>query len=203
MAESRVYLRPVTKRDRDEFVAAMRGAVSLHKPWIVSPTSRELFNNYLRRVDRDDHVGLLVIDRATDAIAGCININNIIRGTFLSATLGYYVTVSVRRARLHEGGTRPGRRARVHAARPAPARSQHTAPRTGARSGLSGTAGSRRKASPPASCSSTGPGRIMSAGSVSTTARRCIPSRERPNRQSERPRPHRSRRPGSHGPLRV
>lgn len=93
MTESRVYLRPVTKRDRDEFVAAMREAVSLHKPWIVSPTSRELFNSYLRRVDRDDHMGLLVIDRATDAIAGCININNIIRGTFLSATLGYYVTV--------------------------------------------------------------------------------------------------------------
>lgn len=93
MTESRVYLRPVTRRDRGEFVAAMRGAMSLHKPWIVSPTSREMFNSYLNRTERDDHAGLLVIDRTSEAIAGCINLNNIIRGTLLSATLGYYATV--------------------------------------------------------------------------------------------------------------
>jgi len=94
MSEPRVYLRPVSRRDRDEFIAAMLDSVSLHKPWIVTPTSREMFNAYLKRVERDDHEGLLVIHRATDAIAGCININNIIRGTFLSATLGYYVNAS-------------------------------------------------------------------------------------------------------------
>ena len=93
MTECRVYLRAVTKRDRDEFIAAMRDAASLHKPWIVSPTSRESFNSYLKRTERNDHAGLLVIDRESEAIAGCINLNNIIRGTLLSATLGYYVTV--------------------------------------------------------------------------------------------------------------
>ena len=93
MSDSRVYLRPVSRKDRDEFIAAMRDSASLHKPWIVSPTSREMFYSYLKRVERHDHHGLLVIDRATDAIAGCININNIVRGTFLSATLGYYVTL--------------------------------------------------------------------------------------------------------------
>ena len=94
MNEFRVYLRPVSRRDRDEFIAAMRDSASLHNPWIISPTSREMFNAYLKRVERHDHDGLLVIDKASDAIAGCININNIIRGTFLSATLGYYVTAA-------------------------------------------------------------------------------------------------------------
>ena len=92
MTELRACLRPVTKRDRNEFIAAMRDAASLHRPWITPPTSRETFHSYLKRLDRDDHAGFLVIDRATDAIAGCININNIVRGTLLSATLGYYVT---------------------------------------------------------------------------------------------------------------
>lgn len=91
MNEHRVYLRLVTKKDRDEFVAAMRLSTGLHEPWITSPTSREMFNRYLKRVERDDHAGILVIEKATDAIAGCININNIIRGSFLSASLGYYV----------------------------------------------------------------------------------------------------------------
>ncbi len=104
MTEPRVYLRPVRRRDRDEFIEAMREAVALHKPWIVSPTSPEMFNSYLKRSQRDDHAGLLVIDRTSEAIAGCININNIVRGTFLSATLGYYVTARfARRGYMREG----------------------------------------------------------------------------------------------------
>ena len=51
-----------------------------------------MFSNYLKRVQREDHAGLLVIDRASNAIAGCFNINNIVRGSLLSASLGYYVT---------------------------------------------------------------------------------------------------------------
>ena len=90
MTETRVTLRPVTKRDRDEFLAAMRRSIALHEPWISPPINREMFHSYLKRAERDDHAGLLVIDRASEAIVGCININNIIRGSFLSATLGYY-----------------------------------------------------------------------------------------------------------------
>ncbi len=90
MTESRVKLRLVTKKDREEFVATMRLSAGLHEPWIIAPTNRDMFNRYLKRMERDDHVGFLVVDRVSDAIAGCINVNNIIRGSFLSASLGYY-----------------------------------------------------------------------------------------------------------------
>ncbi len=92
MTDTRVYLRPVRRKDRNDFIAAMRMSMSLHEPWISSPTSPDMFNRYLRRVERDDHAGLLLIDKASGSIAGCFNINNIIRGSFLSASLGYYVT---------------------------------------------------------------------------------------------------------------
>ncbi len=92
MDESRVHLRPVRRKDRDAFISAMRSSVSLHRPWIIPPTSRDMFNHYLKRVEGNNHAGLLVIDRASSGIAGCININNIIRGSFLSASLGYYAT---------------------------------------------------------------------------------------------------------------
>ena len=94
MNNNRVYLRPVTRRDREEFIAAMRMSTALHNPWISSPVNRDMFNQYLKRVERDDHAGLLVIDKATEAIAGCFNINHIVRGSFLSASLGYYATAS-------------------------------------------------------------------------------------------------------------
>lgn len=91
MDEPRVYLRPVTRRDRQEFLALMNESRRLHDPWIQPPLSSLGFHNYLARTHRDDHEGLLVCCRDSDAIAGVININNIVRGSFLCASLGYYV----------------------------------------------------------------------------------------------------------------
>jgi len=88
----RVYLRPVSRRDRSEFLTLMQESRSLHEPWIQPPLTPLTFQNYLARTQRDDHEGLLVCLRDTDAITGVINLNNIVRGTFLSASLGYYVT---------------------------------------------------------------------------------------------------------------
>ncbi len=88
--EVRVYLRQVSRRDRGEFLELMQQSRHLHHPWIQPPMSSLAFHNYLARSQRDDHEGLLVCNRADDAIVGVININNIIRGSFLSASLGYY-----------------------------------------------------------------------------------------------------------------
>ena len=89
-AEKRVYLRPVSRRDRAEFLGLMQQSRQLHAPWIVPPQSNLSFHNYLSRTQREDHEGLLVCSRETHAITGVININNMVRGSFLSASLGYY-----------------------------------------------------------------------------------------------------------------
>jgi len=89
-SEQRVYLRPVSRRDRNEFLKLMQESRHLHEPWIQPPLSSLSFHNYVARTHRDDHEGLLVCARQDDAILGVININNIIRGSFLSASLGYY-----------------------------------------------------------------------------------------------------------------
>ena len=89
-AEGRVYLRPVSRRDRTEFLDLMQQSRHLHSPWITPPQSSLSFHNYLTRTQTEDHEGLLVCSRETDAITGVININNIVRGSFLSASLGYY-----------------------------------------------------------------------------------------------------------------
>lgn len=87
----RVVLRHVMRSDRNEFLALMRASADLHSPWISPPRNALGFDHYLARVQREDHEGLLICLRGSHRIAGTININNIVRGSFLSASLGYYV----------------------------------------------------------------------------------------------------------------
>jgi len=94
MTESPAYLRPLTAGDRDEFLAMSQASRDLHEPWITPPTTVRAFEAYVGRLNREDHESFLVCDKKTHAITGVINLNNIVRGTFLSASLGYYVAAS-------------------------------------------------------------------------------------------------------------
>ena len=73
------------------FLASVRRSRALHGSWITRrPRTRKEFAHYLRRFSSDRHCGLLVIHHTSGGIAGVININDIIRGAFQSASLGYY-----------------------------------------------------------------------------------------------------------------
>jgi len=90
----RVFLRPVELTDRAAFLAMAQQSRTLHEPWIAPPLTPRTFEQYLARTRRDDHEGLLVCIAATEELAGVININNIVRGSFLSGSLGYYVAAA-------------------------------------------------------------------------------------------------------------
>ena len=87
----RIYVRRVTTRDEIEFIDLMKQSISMHHPWITPPHNSSLFKAYINRIKKDDHEGFAICNKSDDAIVGVININNIIRGSFQSATLGYYV----------------------------------------------------------------------------------------------------------------
>ena len=88
---SRVYIRKVCKDDQAEFIRLMKASRELHEPWISPPTNTVLFHYYMQRVAQDDHEGFVICTRDGDELVGVININNIVRGSFQSASLGYYV----------------------------------------------------------------------------------------------------------------
>jgi len=94
MNEPRIYLRPLTQNDRDEFLRMSQDSRGLHEPWISPPTTARGFEAYVHRLDSDDHKSFLVCDQESHAITGVINLNSIVRGTFLSASLGYYVAAA-------------------------------------------------------------------------------------------------------------
>ena len=87
---SDVYLRAVKSHDEQELVSGNRDSENFHEPWISPPRSRTAFRRYLDRLGRDDHQGYLVCKTGNNTIAGVINVNNMVMGSFRSATLGYY-----------------------------------------------------------------------------------------------------------------
>ncbi len=91
MKGERTYIRKINRQDEAEFVALMKNSADLHTPWISPPTNGILFKYYLHRIAQEDHEGLAVCRHQDNRIVGAVNINNIVRGSFLSASLGYYV----------------------------------------------------------------------------------------------------------------
>ncbi|MGI5479832.1 GNAT family N-acetyltransferase [Streptomyces lavendofoliae] len=87
----RVAIRHFRLDDGDEFTARVRESGDLHRPWLFPPDTAAAYAAYARaRIESPDCEPLLVCEReAGGAIAGYININNIVRGGFLSGTLGY------------------------------------------------------------------------------------------------------------------
>lgn len=90
LTATRVFLRPLTIEDREIFLTAVRVSAVLHYPWVAPPDSPEAFAAYLQRLAREDCEGRLVCLQQPGALVGVINLNNIIRGAFQNAFLGYY-----------------------------------------------------------------------------------------------------------------
>lgn len=90
MPSNRAYLRRPEPHDTDEFLERVRDSGKLHGDWVAPPDDAETFHQYVSRLNGDTHDGFLVCRRDDDAIAGVINVNEIVRGGFQSAYLGYY-----------------------------------------------------------------------------------------------------------------
>jgi ribosomal-protein-alanine N-acetyltransferase len=100
----RVLLRHPRAVDAEAFVAAARRSRRLHGPWVHAPDTPEAFESYLRRTRRPNQAGFLVCRIDDDALAGVVNVSEIVRGVFQSAFLGYYAfTPHARKGYLREG----------------------------------------------------------------------------------------------------
>ncbi len=88
---TRVYLRPPSRADGDEFIGLMHASRAFHRPWATAPADEERFAAYLSDAQRQDLEAMLVCRRADDAILGFFNLSQIARGLLQSAYLGYAV----------------------------------------------------------------------------------------------------------------
>ncbi|WP_405422205.1 GNAT family N-acetyltransferase [Streptomyces erythrochromogenes] len=86
----RVGLRPYRLADGPEFTARVRESRDLHRPWLFPPATVEEYEPYAARLTEGEvRAGFLVCELATGALAGFVNVNNIVRGAFQCGALGY------------------------------------------------------------------------------------------------------------------
>jgi ribosomal-protein-alanine N-acetyltransferase len=72
-----------------EFLKAVRASRGLHGRWVSAPATPGQYRAFLRTVRRPSHIGHFVCT-PEDAIAGVINISEVVLGAFCSGYLGYY-----------------------------------------------------------------------------------------------------------------
>lgn len=84
-----VRLESPSLRRAPAFLSAVAVSRPLHDPWTSPPATLEEYRAYVRRSRRPSHICHLVVT-PDGALAGVININEIVRGAFGSGYLGYY-----------------------------------------------------------------------------------------------------------------
>lgn len=89
---ARVALRPLTRADREAFLAMVHESRGLHRPWAYPPERADQFEELLARARREDFVPLLAVRTVDADIVGVFTISQIVRGSLQSAFLGYYAS---------------------------------------------------------------------------------------------------------------
>jgi ribosomal-protein-alanine N-acetyltransferase len=87
----RVHIHAPGVRDRDELLALARRSRALHRGWISPPRTPGAFAAYLARLREGRSEGFLLRRNADGALLGLVNLNEIVRGSFQSAYLGYWI----------------------------------------------------------------------------------------------------------------
>ena len=101
---TRVTLRRITADDEDEFTRLARASIKLHRPWIFLPEDPAEFADYLRYYESSEAESTLICVRESGAIAGFVTINDVVRGPYQRATVGYGAFAqAARRGYMSEG----------------------------------------------------------------------------------------------------
>jgi ribosomal-protein-alanine N-acetyltransferase len=102
--KARVVIRAPARADMRAFVDAAKASRKLHGPWVAAPATPQQFRAWLASVATPRKQALLVCRKDDGALAGVINISEIVRGNFRSAYLGYYAFAGHERQGLMKEG---------------------------------------------------------------------------------------------------
>lgn len=86
------HLEPPSLARESEFLAAVRASRVLHRLLVTPPNTPEKYRAYLGRLRGPTNIGHFVCAPSGE-LAGVVNVNEIVRGGFKSAYLGYYAFV--------------------------------------------------------------------------------------------------------------
>jgi len=88
---SRVEIRTPSRRFEAEFIAAATRSRGFHRRWGRAAATPQAFTLYLKRHRSAGYAGHFLVECSTQRLVGVVNLNEIVRGSFQSAYLGYYL----------------------------------------------------------------------------------------------------------------
>ena len=88
-APVRVRLERPSMRRAAAFLDAVQRSRTLHHPWVQPPSTLERYRAFVQRQRQPTHLGYLVCTES-GALAGVVNVSEIVLGAFCSGYLGYY-----------------------------------------------------------------------------------------------------------------
>ena len=77
-------------RHEAAFLQAARRSRALHTGLVSPPANSEAFREYIRSLRKESREGFLITLPESGDFVGVVNVNEIVRGAFQSAYLGYY-----------------------------------------------------------------------------------------------------------------
>ena len=72
------------------FLESVARSTKLHIPWVSPPSTLDAFREFAEKQAGNRHISYLAVNKDSNLV-GCINLNEIVRGPFQSAFLGFYV----------------------------------------------------------------------------------------------------------------
>ena len=88
--QMRVQIRHPQLDDCPAFLEMVRSSRRFHRPWVYAPDSREKFERFVEKSRDGRNAGFLITLNDGGAIAGVINLNEIIRGALQGCFVGFY-----------------------------------------------------------------------------------------------------------------
>jgi ribosomal-protein-alanine N-acetyltransferase len=89
----RVHLERPAARHELAYLEGVRRSAALHRGYVTCASTGPEYREYLRRTRRRNQESFFVVRDDGAGIAGVINVNEIVRYSFQSASLGYYAFV--------------------------------------------------------------------------------------------------------------
>lgn len=85
-----VTLQKPSLRHADAFLQSVRRSRKLHTGFVCPPADLDGYRRYVNALRSERRESFLVVVEGTDKLVGVVNVNEIVRGAFQSAYLGYY-----------------------------------------------------------------------------------------------------------------
>jgi [ribosomal protein S5]-alanine N-acetyltransferase len=90
VTRDRTRIQLASHADEREFLDAVRRSRALHHPWVQPPATPDAYRDYLASHQDPRGIAFFIWLEEPRALAGVVNVNEIVHGSFRSAYLGYY-----------------------------------------------------------------------------------------------------------------